>query len=367
MSTEQHGHTHVDRGPAGKPPADYGPIQLASHAGLPRWALDRARVEGLVPAPDAGGGRWSGAVADDIAARAAEITTAIGSEHPIGANRAAERIAARTGLEVAGDDVRQAEQHGHLHAVDEYKGHSLFDVRELDDLDPTVLEPLIAERLAWMAASLNRYDAAKRLGWTVGEFRRIAAERGLEAGRFGRYALADVDDLAADDELDEAVRGQRLLGPDQAAVHLEVRRTDFDYCTAAGWISPVEYTTSRISSRRTVDVALYRTADVEALRDIPGVDWEAVRATQPGQPSPLREFARLGHARATLVRGFAADLAEQHDLVVTADYDETRDQWELQWTPNDDGAPTREAVRDALRSDPELAAHARNITLRPTV
>lgn len=269
---------------AGRPPADYGPIQLAEHAQLPRWLIERALAEKLVPGPDVDGRRWSAAVADEVACRAEQIKTTLGTEHPIGANRAAERVAARTGLDVDGDDIRQVAEHGHLHAVDEYKGWPLFDCRDLDELDPGVLDPFIAERVAWHEASCSRYDAAARLGWSVRELQRVAAERGLTPGRFGRYATGDIDDLAADDALDDDVRGNRLLGPDQAAQHLDIRRVDFDYCLTAGWICPHQWVDSQVSRRRTVPVPLYRLADVEALRDIPGLDWEAVRAARPSPP-----------------------------------------------------------------------------------
>ena len=59
------------------------------------------------------------------------------------------------------------------------------------------------------------------------------------------------------------------------------RRTDFDYAVAAGWITPAACGQSQITRRRAVDVPLYRVRDVEALLELPGVDWEAVRAARP--------------------------------------------------------------------------------------
>jgi hypothetical protein len=53
-----------------------------------------------------------------------------------------------------------------------------------------------------------------------------------------------------------------LLGPDQAAQHMEVRRTDFDYCVAAGWIAAASHAESHVSRRKTVSVPLYRTGDL---------------------------------------------------------------------------------------------------------
>lgn len=170
--------------------------------------------------------------------------------------------------------------------------------------------------------------------------------------------------MGADTELAERVRLDRLIGPDQAAEHLEIRRTDFEYVLAAGWLAPVQWVRSQISGRRWVDVGLYRTADVEAVLDVPGVDWEQVRATKPGQPSPLREFAALPTDRGTLVRGFAADLDDRYGIVVRARYDDRRDEWELRWTPNASGEPTREVVRAKLRKDAALREHQASIVLR---
>src|SRR5262249_42025677 len=142
------------------------------------------------------------------------------------------------------------------------------------------------------------------------------------------------------------------------------RRTDFDYCVAAGWITDAGHAGSSISRRRTISVPLYRLADVEALLELPGVDWEAVRAARPGQPSPLREHARLPLSRAVLVRGFAADLAARYDTEVTARYDEDRDRWELSWIPGASGQPGEDGVRAMLRRDRDLALHARHIAVR---
>jgi hypothetical protein len=351
----------------GKPPADYGPIQLAEHTGLPRWLTERAVEAGLIPAPDVGSGRWSGAVADDIARRAEKIKAAIGAEHPIGAARAAERVSARAGVEVDRADIRMAADQGLLHAVGEHKGWPLYDCRDLDELDVTLLEPFIVERQAWMAASVTRYEAADRLGWRLPEFERTAKQRGVEPGRFGRYATVDVEALAGDEELDEQVRGARLVGAVGAAALLEIRPRDFDYCVAAGWVSPADHADYKISRRREIVVPLYRVAEVLAVLDTPGVDWEAVRAVRPGQPSVLREFVALPTSRGTLVRGFAADLSAKHGVEVEAQYVDDQDMWMLEWTATAGGEPSSVQVRQALRADRDLAPYSSSIALRVTV
>jgi hypothetical protein len=346
---------------------DYGPIQAPNHLGIAVWQFEAALRRGLIPPADRGG-RWSAALIDDAAARIADIVAAVGDQAPIGANRAAERIGERLQLDVDRADVDSLAERGLLAAVDEYKGWPLYDVADLDrvaETEPELLAALVAERTHWIDTSLRPRDARERLGLSRTEFDKVIRERGVQPGRFQRYATVDIDALAGDEDLLEDVRANRLLGPDQAAEHMEIRRTDFDYCVAAGWIAPATHAQSQISRRRWIDVPLFRIADVEALREIPDVDWEAVRSVRPGDPSPLRQFATLPLARSTLVRGFAADLAERYGIEVTAKYDDDRDQWQLRWTPNPDGEPTRKTVRQAITTDRHLAAHAAAIVLYP--
>lgn len=274
-----------------RPPKDHGPIQLARLLGLAEWQFEAARHLGLVPEPDLGR-RWSAAVADTLAPRASEIVEAVGTECPIGANRAAARLAERTGLEAKRADVEELAERGALDVTGHYKDWPLYDPRQLDAVEVDVLAAVIAERKAWLGASLHREAAAELLGWRLRELEQVVHERGIAAGRFGRYARVDVEALAADDELQEQVEADRLVGPDQAAGRLEVRRTDWDYCVAAGWIEPRRWISVQVGRHREVGVPLYRTGDVDALRELPGVDWEAVRACRPGEPSPLRAFAR---------------------------------------------------------------------------
>ncbi len=57
------------------------------------------------------------------------------------------------------------------------------------------------------------------------------------------------------------MRLDRLLGPDQAAAHLDIRRRDWHYAVAAGWIAPKTIIHMEVGRRRTVPVPLYRTGD----------------------------------------------------------------------------------------------------------
>lgn len=346
---------------------DYGPLQAPARLGIPVWQFQAALRRGLIPPPDSGG-RWSAPLIDDAAARLADIAAAVGDQPPIGPSRSAERLASRLELDVHRADVAALVDRGLLAAVDEYKGWPLYDVADLDllaDTEPELLAALVAERTHWINTSLHPRDARARLGLSRAEFDNLMRDRDVQAGHFQRYAVADIDALSSDENLLDDVRGNRLLGPDQAAQHLEIRRVDFDYCVAARWIAPVTYTESQISKRRSINVPLYRTADVDALRETPGVDWETVRSVKPGDPSPLRQYASLPIARSTLVRGFAADLAECYAIEVTAKYDPDRDQWGLEWSSNATGEPTRQMVRDAITRDQHLAPHTRGIVLHP--
>lgn len=350
---------------------NFGSHQIAGHLGAPGWQVDRARDLGLLPEPDAGGNRWSAAAVAGIGDRWPQILAAVEAARELGAVRCAELLAGRAGLAVDAADVEELAARGLVQVSGYFKDRPLYRVAEIEALAASpgragVLAGIVADRQAWLAASLNRHQAAARLGWPTRELEQAVGRRGVRPGRFGRYPAADIDALAADKELAEEIRKNRLLGPGQAAGHLKIRRTDFDYCVAADWIAPAGYADSHVSHRRTVSVPLYRTGDVEAVLEIPGVDWEAVRAARPGQRSPLREFARLLAGRAALVRGFAAALAERYGLLpteVAARYDDRRDRWELTWIPDASGQPDKKTVRAALRADRALAPHAPGISL----
>jgi hypothetical protein len=293
MTATRDDETAASTGPAGLANrADYGPVQLADWLGLDRWQFEYVEADGLIPKADKGYRRWSSEVARELAGRVNEIITTVGTEHPIGAWRAAERLSEQTGVTVEKPDISMLAKRGRLTMVDSYKGHPLYDVRAIDALTDTEVAELVAERQAWLAASVDDREAAVCFGWKRHDFEKVAAERGIKPGRFGRWARADLDALAADAELAEQVRADRLLGPDQAAAHLDIRRTDWDYAVAAGWIAPKEIIHMQVGRYRSVAVPMYCTADVEALLDVPGVDWEAVRTIERGQPSPLRGTPR---------------------------------------------------------------------------
>ncbi|WP_307671853.1 3'-5' exonuclease [Streptomyces sp. V4I2] len=111
-------------------------------------------------------------------------------------------------------------------------------------------------------------------------------------------------------------------------------------------------------------MALYRLADVRAVRDMPGVDWEAVKGLPKGTVSPLREYAALAPTRAAVVKTFAQGLADRYGTTVWAWNSPYSGGWELDWE-RVNGAPTKDAVRRELLADPAAAAYASEITLCP--
>ena len=119
------------------------------------------------------------------------------------------------------------------------QGVASYDVAAVRRLGTTpdgrgLVAGVVAERIAWLENSITTEDAANWLEWERRDFERAAADLGITQGRFHRWARGDVARLAGDEELVERIRRERLLGPDQAAVLMEIRRTDFDYVTAAG-------------------------------------------------------------------------------------------------------------------------------------
>lgn len=158
----------------------------------------------------------------------------------------------RTGPEAVKDEVEALAEAGHLAVHSSYKEWPLYSCRDIDAVDVELLAAVVAERLAWMAASLHTIDARNGLGWRREEFDRAVAERGITAGRYGRYARTDIEALAANEELVEQLLADRLLGPNQAAEHLEIRRSDFDYLIGGELIAQRRYTFVDVTRYRSV-------------------------------------------------------------------------------------------------------------------
>ncbi|MCG6496621.1 hypothetical protein [Kitasatospora sp. A2-31] len=210
-----------------KPPTDYGPRQLGDRLDLPEWQLLRALRLELIPAVDAGG-RWPAAVVNDAVERLDAIRAAVGTLPDIGATRAEEHLAARFRLDVAPGTAAELSRRGHLPLRGHYKGYPLYC------------------GLALEGPGLDR--------------RKV--QRASAAGH--------------------------LHMRDRAAEILEVRAADFDHLVRAGLLAPTE--TVRSSYHRRTLVPLYRRGDLDSLLRSSRIDWDAVRATPPGRPSPLAQL-----------------------------------------------------------------------------
>jgi hypothetical protein len=330
----------------------------------------RGREHGVIPRPDCGE-FYSRAVAEDLAGRAEQLREQI-LPQPLGVRRCAELLAELTGLEVTEDDLRMLIEQGRVAVVDWYKDWPLYDTAAVRRLGTTaggveLVTAIVTERQAWLEASITTEAAAGWLGWHARDLARVAAEQGIKAGRFGRWARVDIARLSGDEELMERVRREQLLGPDQAAMHMEIRRRDFDYVLAAGWVSPVRYVTREVGVRKTVDVPLYAVGDLEDALDTPGVDWEAVRAVRPGEVSPLREHTRLPARRAEVIRAFCAQLADEWGVEVWPHFWNAGDRWEIDWEQRANGHPTKAEVTAALAAHRGASKHTDRITLSTVV
>ncbi|MFJ9553995.1 hypothetical protein ACIRPH_09270 [Nocardiopsis sp. NPDC101807] len=175
----------------------YGSLQLARLMGLKEWQVKRAAQRGLIPPPDIDGRRWSQHVAETLPEHAADVAREIGDHPGLGSQKAADRVAARTGLTVTRDDVAELAARGTLPPVGDYMGSALYSLRDLDALTEEHLAPVIEQRRAWIEASLTGKEAADLLGWSVGRFEVTAERHGLLPGRLDRYPRADVERLDA--------------------------------------------------------------------------------------------------------------------------------------------------------------------------
>ncbi|MFD3874433.1 hypothetical protein [Streptomyces sp. NPDC058623] len=108
-------------------------------------------------------------------------------------------------------------------------------------------------------------------------------------------ALEHFTDRAA---LERAKHNGRLLNRTAAAKHLGVRASDFDHLTKAKWLRPAMWVHSGWQRRRDAPrVALYRLGDLDVLLVHPAIDWEEIRGTAKGRPSPLARLTARGSAK----------------------------------------------------------------------
>ncbi|MGA4844669.1 hypothetical protein [Streptomyces sp. G45] len=219
-----------DQKPAKKAPKDYGPIQFPDRIGFALWRFERALKKGLIPPADVGGCRWSAAVVDEVAARAEEIRAATGTLPDMGAGRAADVLSERFGIEVHSEVLIELDRVGLIESVGEYKGYDLYDGQ----------------------------------------------------------ALEHFNDRAA---LERAQRDGKLLTRTDAAAHLGIRASDIEHLINAKWLEPTIWVrNSRHPRRAAPTVPLFRVGDLDLLAVHPAIDWDEVKATPKGRPSPLAKL-----------------------------------------------------------------------------
>jgi hypothetical protein len=168
-------------------------------------------------------------------------------------------------VEVAGADIEELVAQDKIQATSSYKGWPLYATADALGLDEDLVRRVVAERTAWLEASLSRDEAAERIGWHWRDIERMGQEGRITTGRLGRYLTADIDRLAAEAD------GEQYVTAQAAAEILEIRHpADWRYVEAAGWAAPASSYEQPVGRHRTVAVALFRLADVRAVRDMPG-------------------------------------------------------------------------------------------------
>lgn len=212
-------------------PKDYGPIQAPNALGMPMWQFERAVKAGLIPPADPATGRWSADAVLTALAEVEQIKAAVGSQPDVGASRAAEMLSERFGIEVHSDVMLELDRTGLIPEVGEYKDYPLYDGRALELF----------------------YDRAA---------------------------------------LDKALVDGRLLQRAEVVDYLRVRASDVEHLLRANWLEPVTWVRSGWQRRRsTPAVPLFRTADLDVLLAHPAIDWDEIRSTPAGRPSPLANLS----------------------------------------------------------------------------
>jgi hypothetical protein len=191
------------------------------------WQFQRAVRAGLIPLADPATGRWPASAVDTALAEVEQLRTAVGSQPDVGASRAAEVLSVRFRIEVNPDVLIELDRMGLITQVGDYKGNPIYDGRALELFDDR-------------------------------------------------------------DAINHAIINGRLLNRAEVVDYLRVRRSDVEHLVRAGWLEPITWVRSGWQRRRDYPtVPLFRVADLDVLLAHPGIDWNEVRATPAGTPSPL--------------------------------------------------------------------------------
>ncbi|WP_051712669.1 hypothetical protein [Spirillospora albida] len=246
--------------------ADYSVNQLAVHLGLAPWQMRLGREHGLLPEPDRDGERWSAALAAEL--EGGQVIARFGTEPPIGAGRAATRLAGRVGIDVERPDIAVLAAHGELRVISAFRGHPVYLLRDLDALDPDAVRAVVSTRKGPLADTVDAAGAAAILDWPRRAFDRIALSRSLPMDRLGRYMLADVRALKADELL------ARQVSEEKHRLAAAKRHRQEAKCEDAirGWILRCTAYVDRVAEDPPDTAALSR-----ALRTL-----TAARRTEPG-------------------------------------------------------------------------------------
>ncbi|MFJ3182609.1 3'-5' exonuclease [Streptomyces sp. NPDC086796] len=128
-----------------------------------------------------------------------------------------------------------------------------------------------------------------------------------------------------------------VLGPDQSARWLGIRRRELDYLVEAGLLAP--------AGRTLAGAPRFAISTLTAIALHP-LGWQRAQAADSRHPSPWRELAGPASERAALVEKACQQLRADGVDAWTS-FSRTADRWTLDWAPGQDGGP-----------DPvEVAAH----------
>ncbi|MEU5883396.1 hypothetical protein [Spirillospora sp. NPDC047279] len=211
---------------------EYGLRQMATKLGLSTWQVRLAREHGLLPEPDIAGRRWSAALAAESDGRTERIRAAFGDEPPVGGLKAALRLAVRVALDVERADIEILVARGDLTVIGRFQEHPIYLLRDLDALHPQTVADVVNARKGPLADTVDARGAATILDWPLALFNRVAAERDLPSDQLGRYALADVRAIAADESLAERGREEQQRLALERARKAESRSEDI----LRGWL-----------------------------------------------------------------------------------------------------------------------------------
>ncbi|MFE0777608.1 3'-5' exonuclease [Streptomyces sp. NPDC058861] len=144
-----------------------------------------------------------------------------------------------------------------------------------------------------------------------------------------------------------------VLGPEQAARYLRLRRREFAYLVEAGLLAPV--------GRSTAGTLRFAVSALDAVAGEP-LNWVAARSAEARRPSPWRELAGAASERARLVDNVTAALRAA-GVDAWARYSAAADRWTLDWAPASGGGPGREEVTALLPPRLVRAVDAQRLVL----